>query len=41
LLVYDGPRRIGVYEPLNPPRVQQTADGQAEVWVVRDRGLDP
>jgi hypothetical protein len=36
LLVYDGPRWIGVYEPLNPPRVQRTPKGQAEVWVVRE-----
>ena len=36
LLVYDGPRWIGVYEPLKPPSVQLTPQGWAEVWVVRD-----
>jgi hypothetical protein len=36
VLVYDGPRWIGVYERLEPPRVLRTAEGQAEVWVVRE-----
>ena len=35
LLVYDGPRWIGVYEPLDPPRMHKTSKGRAEVWVVR------
>lgn len=36
LLVYDGPRWVGVYEPLDPPQVRDTAKGPAEVWVVRE-----
>ena len=34
VLVYDGPRWIGVYEPADPPRKVDTMQGQAEVWVV-------
>ena len=36
LLVYDGPQWIGVYEPFDPPRVRDTPEGSAEVWVVRE-----
>ncbi len=36
LLVYDGPRWIGVYEPLDPPQKRDTVKGPAEVWVVRE-----
>jgi hypothetical protein len=36
ILVYDGPRWIGVYERLEPLQVLPTAQGQAEVWVVRE-----
>jgi hypothetical protein len=36
LLVYDGPRWIGVYEPVSPPRVHQTPKGPAAVWIVRE-----
>ena len=34
VLVYDGPRWIGVYAPADPPRKVSTSHGQAEVWVV-------
>jgi hypothetical protein len=34
VLVYDGPRWIGVYAPADPPRKVATSAGQAEVWVV-------
>jgi hypothetical protein len=30
LLVYDGPRWIGVYEPLDPPQKRATPQGGAE-----------
>ena len=36
LLVYDGPRWIGVYEPLDPPQKRATPQGLAEVWAVRE-----
>ncbi len=36
LLVYDGPRWFGVYERSEPTRVKDTAQGPAEVWVVRE-----
>lgn len=36
LLVYDGPRWIGVYEPLDPPQKRNTAKGLAELWIVRE-----
>ena len=36
LLVYDGPRWIGVYEPLDLPQKRDTRKGLAEVWVVRE-----
>ena len=36
LLVYDGPRWIGVYEPLDPPQERNTLKGRAQVWVVRE-----
>ena len=36
LLVYDGPRWVGVYEPLDPPQKSDTSQGPAEVWVVRE-----
>lgn len=36
VLVYDGPRWFGVYERFEPVQVQETADGPAEVWVVRE-----
>ncbi len=36
VLVYDGPRWFGVYERHQPAQVQDTADGPAEVWVVRE-----
>jgi hypothetical protein len=36
VLVYDGPRWFGVYERFEPVRVQDTAQGPAEVWVVRE-----
>ena len=36
LLVYDGPKWIGVYEPLEPPQVRDTPQGSAAVWIVRE-----
>jgi hypothetical protein len=36
LLVYDGPRWIGVYERFEPVEVRDTPRGPAEVWVVRE-----
>ena len=36
VLVYDGPRWFGVYQRFEPVRVQDTAQGPAEVWVVRE-----
>ena len=36
VLVYDGPRWFGVYERFQPVQVQDTAQGPAEVWVVRE-----
>ena len=34
VLVYDGPRWIGVYAPADPPRKAATPRGPAEVWAV-------
>ena len=36
VLVYDGPRWFGVYERFQPVQVQDTTQGLAEVWVVRE-----
>jgi hypothetical protein len=36
VLVYDGPRRFGVYERFQPVQLQDTAEGSAEVPVVRE-----
>ena len=36
VLVYDGPRWFGVYERFQPVQVQDTTQGPAEVWVVRE-----
>ena len=36
LLVYDGPKWIGVYEPIEPPQVRDTPQGPAAVWIVRE-----
>jgi hypothetical protein len=36
LLVYDGPRWIGVYERFEPPQIRETPTGPAEVWVIRE-----
>ncbi len=36
VLVYDGPRWMGVYERSQPPQMHETAQGPAEVWVVRE-----
>ena len=36
VLVYDGPRWMGVYERSRPARVHETPQGSAEVWVVRE-----
>ncbi len=36
VLVYDGPRWFGVYERFQPVQVQDTPQGPAEVWVVRE-----
>ena len=36
VLVYDGPRLFGVYERFEPVQVQDTSQGPAEVWVVRE-----
>jgi hypothetical protein len=35
-LVYDGPRWFGVYQRVEPAKVQDTPAGPAEVWVVRE-----
>jgi hypothetical protein len=35
-LVYDGPQWFGVYERVEPVQRRQTAQGSAEVWVVRE-----
>ena len=34
VLVYDGPRWIGVYQRYDPPQKLRTPRGTAEVWVV-------
>jgi hypothetical protein len=34
VLVYDGPRWIGVYQRYDPPQKLSTPRGTAEVWVV-------
>ena len=36
LLVYDGPKWIGVYESIEPPQVRDTPQGPAAVWIVRE-----
>jgi hypothetical protein len=36
VLVYDGPRWVGVYQRFEPAQVQSTPEGSAEVWVVRE-----
>ena len=36
VLVYDGPRWIGVYERFEPRQVHATPQGPAEVWIVRE-----
>jgi len=36
VLVYDGPRWLGVYERTDPVQTVQTPEGEAEVWVVRE-----
>jgi hypothetical protein len=36
VLVYDGPRWMGVYERLEPPQALRTSRGPAEVWIVRE-----
>ncbi|MGY1845608.1 hypothetical protein [Modestobacter sp. SYSU DS0875] len=36
LLVYDGPRWLGVYERVEPRRVVDTPRGPAEVWAVHE-----
>ncbi|MQA33176.1 hypothetical protein [Modestobacter roseus] len=36
LLVYDGPRWLGVYERVEPRRVVETPRGPAEVWAVHE-----
>jgi hypothetical protein len=36
VLVYDGPRWMGVYERSQPPQTRDTPQGPAEVWVVRE-----
>jgi hypothetical protein len=36
VLVYDGPHWFGVYQRFEPVQVRDTADGPAEVWVVRE-----
>jgi hypothetical protein len=36
VLVYDGPRWFAVYQRLEPVQVRSTAQGSAEVWVVRE-----
>ncbi|WP_158544466.1 hypothetical protein [Blastococcus sp. TBT05-19] len=36
VLVYDGPRWFGVYEQFQPARTQDTPQGPAQVWVVRE-----
>jgi hypothetical protein len=34
--VYDGPKWFGVYEQFQPARTQDTPQGPAQVWVVRE-----
>ncbi|MGY1839448.1 MULTISPECIES: hypothetical protein [unclassified Modestobacter] len=36
LLVYDGPRWLGVYERVAPRRTVDTPRGEAEVWAVHE-----
>jgi hypothetical protein len=36
VLVYDGPRWMGVYQRSEPLRQHETPQGPAEVWVVRE-----
>ena len=36
VLVYDGPRWLGVYEPVDPPQTLVTPHGEAQVWAVRE-----
>ena len=36
VLVYDGPRWMGVYQRSDPPREHETPQGPAEVWIVRE-----
>ena len=36
VLVYDGPRWFGVYQRFEPRQLRTTAQGPAEVWVVRE-----
>ncbi|SDN74339.1 hypothetical protein [Geodermatophilus sp. DSM 45219] len=36
VLVYDGPRWFGVYQRFEPRQLRTTAQGLAEVWVVRE-----
>ena len=36
LLVYDGPRWLGVYERVEPRETVVTAMGTAEVWAVHE-----
>lgn len=36
VLVYDGPKWMGVYQRSEPPREHETPHGPAEVWVVRE-----
>ena len=36
VLVYDGPRWIGVYERFEPRQEHETPQGPAEVWIVRE-----
>jgi hypothetical protein len=36
ILVYDGPRWFGVYQPVEPGQVRRSLQGPAEVWVVRE-----
>ncbi|MPQ99372.1 hypothetical protein GB931_15890 [Modestobacter sp. I12A-02628] len=36
VLVYDGPRWLGVYERTDPVQVVRSDRGPAEVWVVKE-----
>jgi hypothetical protein len=36
VLAYDGPRWFGAYERSQPVHVTDTAEGPAEVWIVRE-----